>query len=393
MKILVYPHQLAMGGSQITAIELAAAVRDRGHGVTVTAPQGVLTSMIEDLELDYVPTPVITDFPSPRTASHLAQLSRRIGADVVHAYEWRPAIEATFGPHLFRRTPLLVTVLSMEIPNFLPRHLPLIVGTKELAGDPRSGRRIHVLEPPIDTSNNRSADRAAARAGWNFTNEEIVVSIVCRLTHELEKLEGALEAMDAVAELADRWPLRFLVVGAGEGLEDARRKALSINHRAGRDLVVVAGQMLDPRAAYDAADIVLGMGSSALRGMAFSKPLVVQGTGGFWRLFDSDSARLFLEQGWFGHGGGGTADLVPVLDRLAGDVALRETLGRLGRAMVEDRFSLESTADRLIDIYRDVAMARPPMTLRVPSLCRSAARVAKFRAVTGLRAVTGRATR
>ena len=388
MNILVYPHQLVMGGSQINAIELAAAVRDRGHRVTVTAPQGVLASMIEELGLDYVPTPEASVFPSARTAWHLTRLSRRLGTDLIHAYEWRPAIEATFGPHLFCRMPLLVTVLSMQVPGFLPRHVPLVVGTKELARQPGHERQVHVLEPPIDTRRNRSAGNVEARARWNFAESEIVVSIVCRLTHELEKLEGVLAAMEAVELLAERWSLRFLIAGGGEGLEEVCRKADSVNARAGRELVVIAGEMLDPRDAYAAADIVLGMGSSALKGMAFSRPLVVQGTGGFWRLLDPGTAGLFLHQGWFGHGGGGAADLEPILDRLAGDPGLRADLGRLGQSIVEEGFSLDRAAGRLIDIYEDVAAASTPVASRLPSLGRSAAGVAKFGAVTGLRAVS-----
>lgn len=393
MKILVYPHQLVMGGSQINAIELAAAVRDRGHHVTVTAPQGLLASMIGDLGLDYVPTPVASTFPSARTALHLARLSRRLEADLVHAYEWRPAVEATFGPHLFRRTPLLVTVLSMQVPGFLPQHVPLVVGTRDLARQPGQGRRIHVLEPPIDTRRNRSSDSARARARWGFSQEDVVVSVVCRLTHELEKVEGVLEAINAVEALAPRAPVRLLIAGGGEGLEDVRRKANEVNRRAGRRLVLVAGEMLDPRDAYEAADIVIGMGSSALKGMSFSRPLVVQGTGGFWRLLDGDSADMFLRQGWFGHGGRGAADLELALGQLAGDSALRTELGRLGRALVQSHFSLDRAAGRLIDIYEETAATSVRFSSRLPSLCRSAARVAKFGAVTGFRAVSSRALR
>ena len=40
---------------------------------------------------------------------------------------------------------------------------------------------------------------------------------------------------------------------------------------AGRTVISFAGMLVDPRAAYSAADIVVGMGSSALRAMAFAK--------------------------------------------------------------------------------------------------------------------------
>lgn len=386
MNILICPHQLVMGGSQINAIELAAAVRDRGHKVTLTGPPGVLVSTIAELGLDYVPTPETSSpFPTVQASKHILQLSRRLKADLVHAYEWRPAIESAFGPHMLLGTPLLITVLSMDVPGFLPRHVPLVVGTPEIAAHCTGPRMLHVLEPPIDVVRNAASGSGAARARWNFADDEIVVGVVGRLTSELHKLQGVLEAMEAVTALAHRWPLRLLVAGGGEGLEECRARAATINTRHEREIVIVTGELVDPRDVYDASDIMLGMGSSALKGMAFSKPLVVQGTHGFWRLLEPDSAQTFLWQGWFGHGGGGAAALEGVLDHLAGKPLLRSELGYFGRSLVERRFSLDRAADRLIDMYRQTIASSQPVLPRLPSLCRSAARVAKFRAVTALR--------
>ena len=74
------------------------------------------------------------------------------------------------------------------------------------------------------------------------------------------------------------------------------------NARAGRPVVLLAGELRDPRAAYAAADVCLGMGGSALRAMAFAKPLVVQGEGGFWELLTPDTVDRFLWTGWYGVG-------------------------------------------------------------------------------------------
>ena len=38
MRVLVYPHAMEIGGSQLNAVETGAALRDRGHEVTVQAP-------------------------------------------------------------------------------------------------------------------------------------------------------------------------------------------------------------------------------------------------------------------------------------------------------------------------------------------------------------------
>jgi hypothetical protein len=60
--------------------------------------------------------------------------------------------------------------------------------------------------------------------------------------------------------------------------------------------------MQDPRAAYSAADVVIGMGSSALRGMAFEKPTIVVGAQGFCDTFDPLRATHFERDGLYGQG-------------------------------------------------------------------------------------------
>lgn len=377
MRLLVYPHQLVMGGSQINAIELAATVRDMGHEMTIVAPDGPLKSMIADLGLDYVPTVAETYYPSPRTARQLDRLVRERGIDLIHAYEWRPALETMFGPHLMRGTPTMTTVLSMSVPKFLPRHVPLIVGTKDLQESSHAART-YLMEPPIDTDANRSRDPVAARRKWGFGSDEVVLAIVCRMTPELDKLPGVLEAIQAVGRMAATHPVRLLAVGGGEGLDAVRSQAAAVNSAAGREVVVATGQILDPRDAYDAADIVLGMGSSVMRGMAFGRPVVVQGTAGFWRLLERQTLNGFLHDGWFGHGGGGVDALEGILGQLVTSPSRRKALGSFGRAIVVDRFSLKLAAERLVQLYAETLERGRDRRESTRSMARSAAGVAKY---------------
>ncbi len=80
----------------------------------------------------------------------------------------------------------------------------------------------------------------------------------------------------------------------------------------------MTGQMTDPRDAYAAADIMLGMGGSALRAMAFAKPLVVQGERGYWRLLTPESLDFFLDKGWYWLGDG--SDGAPLLEQILVDL-------------------------------------------------------------------------
>jgi glycosyltransferase involved in cell wall biosynthesis len=351
---------MEIGGSQTNAVELARAVADLGHEVTLFGPDGPLVSVVRELGLDYVTAPVDQRWPSRRNIAALGSLMKRTPVDVLHAYEWGPAVDLAFGPHLRTGTPLVTTVLSMSVPDFLPRHCPLIVGTTELAArHANEFAQVTLMEPPIDTVKNAPGGAEAARRRFGFAPDDLVLTVVGRLVPDLEKVDGVLAAISAVDELASGRPVRLLVVGDGPGLAEVRASADTVNARHRRDVVIVTGSLLDPRDAYSAADIVLGMGSSALKGMSFGKPLVVQGAAGFWRLAEPATLPMFLADGWYGHNGAGAAELLSALRPILDYSERRRDLGRFGRDLVVERFSLAGASRLLADVYAG-ALDRPP---------------------------------
>jgi glycosyltransferase involved in cell wall biosynthesis len=387
MRILVYPAHMEIGGSQMNAVELAHGVAERGHEVVMFGPDGALTSTVKELGLEYVRAPREHRWPSPRNMRRLRRLVGERGIDIVHAYEWGPCLDLAFGPHAKLGTPLVTTVLSMSVPAFLPEHAPLVVGTPELADEQRRLRSIaHLIEPPIDTVKNApTGRRGRSRERFGCAPDEVVLAIVCRLTSELFKLDGVLEAIEVVERIGADHPIRLLVVGDGPGLGVVADRAAEVNRLLRRPAVSAVGGMLDPRDAYDAADVVFGHGSSALKGMAFAKPLVVHGRKGFWRLVDESSLQPFLDHGWWGMGDGdGPGALQSVLEWLLVRRDRWEVLGRFGRRVVEERYSLEQAIDAQIDVYRQALAFRPSPDTARRSLRRTAVEVAKYRARTNL---------
>lgn len=384
MRVLVYPHLMEIGGSQLNAVELAAAVARRGHEVVLFGPRGALVPVAERLGLEFVASPREHAWPTLANAVRLRQLVGERGLDVVHGYEWGPSLDLAFGVEAVVSTPAVTTVLSMSVPDFLPRHSPLVVGTAALHVQQAARRRgpTRLMEPPIDTDTNAPGDVAASRRRLGLGPGELVVSIVCRMTTDLDKVEGVVTAVRLVERLAaSGLDVRLLVVGDGDGLSRVRRTAAEVNAAVGRAAVVVTGALLDPADAYNASDVVLGMGSSALKGLAFAKPLVVQGAHGFWRRLDEATLDGFLQEGWYGDGGRGADDLEEALRPLLADAGLRQRSGALARDLVLRRYSLGAAAACLEEIYAD-ALARPPdRHLVLRELARTSREFAKFRVV------------
>ncbi len=364
MRIMVIPHSLELGGSQLNAIELAAAVRDRGHEVVVFGRSGQLLSRIRDLGLGFVESPRPRRRPTLSIVAAIAGLARQRRIDIVHGYEWPPALEAELAAALRPATRVITTVMSMAVAPFIPHHRDLVVGTEEIAEAERQAgrRRVSVLEPPVDTDHNApcEAQASAFRRRWGIPDDAIAVVAVARLSREL-KLEGTLSAIRAIGETSSDQRLRLVLVGDGPARPEVEVLAAQVNGRCGAGTVILTGAMEDPRPAYAAADIALGMGGSALRAMAFRKPLIVQGELGFWRTLTPDSLADFLWTGLYGIGGpacDGVATLLLELQPLLADTALRQELGDFGRSTAVERFSLSRAARIQVGLYEQ-ALERP----------------------------------
>lgn len=384
MKILVFPHDLEIGGSQLNAIEIAAAVQDRGHDVLMFGVPGELNGRIEELGLEFIAAPRPSLRPTPSIVRALQQLTAERGLDVLHGYEWPPTLECLLAARSTEAV-AVSTVMSMSVAPFIPRHVPLMVGTQDILSAERHFGRTHteLLEPPVDLRENNPVIDVGVesfRRQWGLQPESFVVSIVSRLAAEL-KLEGILAAIEAVGMVGHQIPVQLVIAGDGAGRESVETAARAVNASLARAAVVVTGQLSDPRPAYAAADLVLGMGGSALRAMSFAKPLIVQGEQGFWELLTPQTLPLFLRQGWFGIGTDacqGPARIADLLRDTYSTPIRRSDLAAFSLKTVTENFSLTRAAELQEDLYRRSLAA--PKTNRLPENLAATGRFLKHQA-------------
>jgi glycosyltransferase involved in cell wall biosynthesis len=358
MRILVYPHDLNIGGSQINAIDLAAGVAQAGHQVIVYGVPGPLESYIRERGLRFIPARTLRYRPAPSRIAQLARLASRERVDLIHAYEWPPCLDAYYGAGLILGIPVLSTVLGMTLMPFVPLTVPLIMGTEDLGAQARAVQRgaVWVLEPPIDTDQDHpDIDGSQFRAAHRVGDHDLLIVTVSRLAIDL-KLDALVRAIDAADLLAGRYPIRLVVVGGGPAAAALAERGRQVNERWGREVVLLPGPQMDPRPAYAAADVVVGMGSSALRAMAMAKPIIVQGEAAFSLPFEPETLKIFLRQGFYGLADreAGATRLATQLDAMLADPARRKRLGDFGREVVVNRFSLRRAVDVQLAIYEEV---------------------------------------
>jgi L-malate glycosyltransferase len=365
MKILIFLHELSVGGSTVNAIELAAMLRDRhGHSVVLFAPPGPMLAVAKGHGLRVVAAPVAAMHPCLARMRALRAAIRTERPDLLYVWETWALIDAYYAAHLPLGLPMLMTDMQMKVNRLLPKSLPSTFGTPELVAAARAGgrHRVDTLLPPIDIRLNApgAVDASASRARFGLAQDDFVLTIVSRLDPSM-KGESLGHAVDAIDTLAHHQRLRLLIVGDGAARASLQQRANAVNLRLGRRAVLLAGALLDPRPAYAVADIVIGMGSSALKGMAFNKAVIVVGEQGFAAAISDASLGRFYERGLFGVGEGtpGAGRLVAAIEQLAADAQGRAHCATLGQRFVHEHFALERASDRLNTLCESAA-ANPP---------------------------------
>lgn len=358
-RVLVHLNSLELGGTQINAVDLAVEARHHGIesilvGALDTLPSG--PSLLDvsrargiDIEL-YDPDPSIL-----RRGRQLSALAEKHRAGLVHVYgSWGGGARPTYWGHaLFGRRPWLQTVYEMEVSPKIKHQMPLIVGTGYLVDElrDRPGQTI-LISPPVDTEADHPDPSASAQFRAEHRLGGNLIVIVSRLDASMKALPIRV-AIDAMASVPDA---TLVIVGTGDEAERLRQHGARANAAIGRQAVKFLGALADPRPAYAAADVMLGMGGSAARSLAFGCPLVVQGEAGWSQVFEPSTAEALARNSYWSPElvADPEVRLAGMLSALLADEARRSGLGAFGRSFAIERFSLTMMAARLAEFYRSV---------------------------------------
>ncbi len=367
MKILVFAERLDLGGSQVNAIELSAMLRDRyGYDVVIFAAPGPMSKTIEEKGIRYLPAPDRPPkiLPSVQRIRALADAIERERPDLIHIWDWTQCLDAFYGVYLFNRIPMIVSSMTMTVDRLLPKQLPTTFGVPILIDQAKAAGRpkLELILPPVDVDLNSpdAIDPKPFRDYFGLGENEIVLVSVSRLV-EWMKAEGICRVIDVVRHLGRELPLKFVIVGEGPSYAKLSELAAEVNADLGRQAIILTGGMIDPRPAYAAADIVIGMGGSGLRAMAIGKPVVVIGEQGFAKPFTPETADYFYYHGIYGQGDGdeGNINLTAIIRSLAENPGRFPELGKFARDFVVEHFSLGSVCQRLEQFIRTSAADSP----------------------------------
>ena len=293
-------------------------------------------------------------------AAQLVRLAARARADVVHANSVRAGLAAVPASRLTRR-PVVVHVrdrlprgrLADAALRITARGGTVLLANSRFTADGVTavapGADLRIVHNAVDLARFDPArqDREQARAALGVADGD---AFVAGVVGQITPWKGQLEAVQAVALLAERHPsLRLVVAGEPKFVDAATRfdnrayveeLRSTIAQRGLEDRVTLLGERGDVPAVLAALDALLvpswaePFGRVVLEGMAMGVPVLATGVGGPAEIITDGRDGLLLPPAtpavWAG-----------ALERLMAGRREREALGRAGRER-----AAEFTADR-----------------------------------------------
>lgn len=349
------------GGVSRYLLDLCAAMRERGHDVTLAGERGAWHAKFEAAELRWIDLPLKGGFLALRHAGRV--LRRELAArpvDVIHAHYRRASWLGRKLQHPRGSPPLLYTLHLSHMPMTCGRRWLTDFGdhvhvasrqaaqwlTDEKLADPANITYVPHGIDPAKYPFAGEADRAAARERFNLPAGATVAAYVGRL--DWPKNE------DWLLDVLERLPTAHLLV-AGDGPHDAPFRA-AIAQRGLGPRVHLLGDVADPLPVYQAADAVLlpsqreGFSYVNAEAMSVGTPMLRTATSGAEDLIEQDVTGRYV-----------AIDREQFVSAAVEFLADRERLRRMGQGAadrVRQRFTLDRQVSGTVDLYRALAELR-----------------------------------
>lgn len=382
LRILHVINSLGAGGAEQSLAEMLPSLRGRGINATVAClyhrQEGVERSVLKgDVDVRFLPGAHM-----PARVAQLREIIRSKRPHVVHttlfeanvigrlAAVGTPSslltslVSTPYEPVRLRdpniSAPLLRSVRIVDgwTSRHLTTHFHAIThavkraAVRDLAVPPD---RITVIErgrDPERLGRPSAQRRRRSREALGLGEGDVVVVTVGR--HEYQKGQAFL--VEAVRILLDRYPRMVLLIAGRDGHATPELRRLGADRAVGAKIRLL-GHRDDVPEILAAADVFAfpslleGLGGAVIEAMALGLPVVASDIPALREVVDHGSNAELIESG-------SVRALAAALDGLLSDRNRMFQFGIHSRRLFEQRFSLDRSIDRMVDLYNRVTESK-----------------------------------
>ena len=371
-RILMVTMGLDIGGAETHIVELSKQLRVMGYDVAVVSNGGVYVPEIEQAGIRHYEAPLHRRSPlcMLRSLFALHRVIRQERPDVVHAHARIPG----FLCGLLRRVmkfPFVTTAHWVFDTTGALRHLTDWGQRTVAVSDDIKAYLIREYGIPAEhisvTINGIDTDKFSPEVSGREVLEEFgldgampVVSYVSRMDEDRALV--ARQLIEIAPELAERVEgIQLLIAGGGNVFDELKSMADKVNEQLGRRVVAMTGPRTDINRIVAAGDIFVGVSRAALEAMAAAKPVIVAGNEGYHGLFGPDKL-VEAQLGNFCCRGMELSTRSRLLEDVTQAITMpaerREGMGRYGRQVIFDHYSVRRMARDCLAMYEQVYRPR-----------------------------------
>jgi len=374
MRVLSVDLESSWRGGQEQALLLLKGLRARGHDAELVALQD--GPLAKHAAAEGIPVHPVSR--KSRRLSATRQVWRQLhlrNFDIVHVNE----PHALFSAWLARAHRHAAMVIARRVAFPVPRNFVSLIRYRAAArlvavsNVVRNDLLAARLDPPgIDVVPDgvelppliSSEERRFARARWNLSPDDQVLSFVASLTEE----KGHALLLDAFAALRQHSSnhatrnARLLLAGDGPLQAALQEKARAAGVA---DAVIFAGFVEDVRSIHAASDLFVfpalneGAGSALLSAMACALPVVALAKGGVNEIVENGKSGLLVECA-------DAESVASAVSRLLTDAELAQRLAIAGRETVAAHFSNDLMVENTLRVFEHLAGRRSRSVELVP---------------------------
>lgn len=374
VNILLVAMGLDIGGAETHVVSLAKSLKRKGHHPVVISSGGVYE---HELMVEQVPhyRAELADKGLKATIESIKKMKAVLkdeNIDLIHAHGRIPAFISKIVSKM-TNTPFMTTAHAKFEDSTIYKFISFwgeetIAVSEDIKEHLINSFRVDeskiiIIKNGIDTDKfNSSIDISKIQMEIPNAKDCDKIVYISRLSGQLSSV--AKMVIDAVLKIRERGKsINLIVVGDGDDFEHIIDYAKKVNHEYGEELIHILGKRTDVAEILAFGDVVVAVSRSALEAMSCQKPVILAGGEGYMGLLTTNNLSTAMANNFTGR----TVNEEITVDKIANELEhvigrdnshKREELGKLGRDVVTEHFSIDSMTDKTIEIYEKLVDRR-----------------------------------
>ena len=373
MRILVCYPWLDLGGAPNTSITLARGLKELGHEVYFFTKKGetederLAKAGMTCIYAPYDPVLPQLDHLNWKAYRVLCDALDRYSIDIIHAFHYHPYLLSLFAAPE-RNIPVMFTGVFFLTTGFLPVYPGRVIFVAEEFKD-RASHLTHKHRREVLVMPNRvdlgqfypGIDSAAFAREQNLPDSGWKIAVMSRV--DSTKMGTFKYAVEAAEILASRGrDICLAVAGDGPLLGTLEKWSARVNRNSGRRVVRLLGAVKETPQLLAWSDIFMGIGRSAVEGMASGKPTLIVGENGLAGVVEPEKAARLQYHNFAGRNATSPVSpehLADAVEGIMNDRGRYEHLASYARDYAMEHYDYHAGARRLEKIYEETLLERP----------------------------------